>query len=43
MKLLLKGGDHWFPLLELKVLLLVGMLKVYERVGALIHLRMRGI
>jgi hypothetical protein len=43
LKLLLKGGDHCYPLLELEVLLLIGMFKVYDRVGACIHLRTRGI
>jgi hypothetical protein len=43
LKLLLKVGDHYCPLLELRVLLLIGVLKVYDRMGALIHLRTRGI
>jgi hypothetical protein len=41
--LLLKDGDHHYPLLELEVLLLIGMLKVYDRMGALVHLRTSGI
>jgi hypothetical protein len=32
-----QGGDHCCPLLELEISLLVGMLKVYDRKGALIH------
>jgi hypothetical protein len=43
LNLLLKWGDHRCPLLELKVLLLVGMLKVYDRIGALVHQLMRHI
>jgi hypothetical protein len=35
--LLLKGGDHCCPLLKLEVLLLVGMLKVYDHMGTLVH------
>jgi hypothetical protein len=38
LKLLLKGGDHRCPLLELEVLLLVGVLKVHDRVGVGVHL-----
>jgi hypothetical protein len=41
MNQLLKRGDHPCPLLQLEVLLLVGMLKVYKRVGALVHQLMR--
>jgi hypothetical protein len=37
LNLLLKGGNHSCPLLNLKVLLLVGVLKVYDCVSALIH------
>jgi hypothetical protein len=37
MNLLLKGGDHRYPLRKVEVLLLVSMLQVYDRVGALIH------
>jgi hypothetical protein len=37
LNLLLKGGDHCCPLLELEVLLLIGMLQVYDHVGALVH------
>jgi hypothetical protein len=35
--LLLKRGNHRCPLLKLEVLLLIGMLKVYDHVSALIH------
>jgi hypothetical protein len=38
LKLLLKGGDHYYPLLELKLLLLIGVLKVYDCVGATVDL-----
>jgi hypothetical protein len=38
LKLLLKGGDHYYPLRERELLLLIGMLKVYDRVGATVHL-----
>jgi hypothetical protein len=37
LNLLLKGGDHGCPLLKLEVLLLIGVLKVYDHVGATIH------
>jgi hypothetical protein len=37
LNLLLKRGDHRCPLLKLEVLLLIGMLEVYDHVGALIH------
>jgi hypothetical protein len=37
LKLLLKIGDHRCPLLELEVLLLDMVLKVYDPVRALIH------
>jgi hypothetical protein len=43
LKLLLKGGDHCCHLLELEVLLLVGVLKVYDCMGVLVHLRMSSI
>jgi hypothetical protein len=43
LKLLLKDGEHWYPFLELEVLLLIVMLKVYDRVGAIVHLHMSGI
>jgi hypothetical protein len=35
LKLLLKGGDHCCPILEVEILLLVGVLKVYDRMGVL--------
>jgi hypothetical protein len=38
LKLLLKGGNCRCPRLELKVLLLHSMLKVYDRVGESVHL-----
>jgi hypothetical protein len=38
LKLPLKGGDCHCPLLELEVLLLVGVLEVYNRIGAGVHL-----
>jgi hypothetical protein len=41
--MLLNDGDHHCPLLELEVLLLIGMLKVYDHVGALVHLHMSGV
>jgi hypothetical protein len=37
LNLLLKRGNHRCPLLKLKVLLLVGVLKVYDHVSALVH------
>jgi hypothetical protein len=43
LKLLLKGSDHCCPVLELEFLLLIGVLKVYDRVGATVHLLMSGI
>jgi hypothetical protein len=36
--LLLKGGNHYFPLLELEFLLLIGVLTVYDRMGVTVHL-----
>jgi hypothetical protein len=43
LKLLLNGGDHYNPLVELEILLLIGALKVHDRVGALIYHFMSGI
>jgi hypothetical protein len=43
LKLLLKDGDRRCPLLELEVLLLIGVVKVYDCVGALVHLCTSGI
>jgi hypothetical protein len=37
LNLLHKRDDHRCPLLELEVLLLVGVLEVYDRVSALVH------
>jgi hypothetical protein len=37
LNLLLKRGNHCCPLLMLKVLLLVGVLEVYDHVSALVH------
>jgi hypothetical protein len=37
LKLLLKGGNHCCPHLELEIPLLLSLLKVYDRKGALIH------
>jgi hypothetical protein len=37
MNLLLKWGGHCCPFLELKVMLLTGMLEVYDHMGVLIH------
>jgi hypothetical protein len=37
LNLLLKRGNHRCPLLKLEVLLLVGVLEVYDRVSALVH------
>jgi hypothetical protein len=37
LNLQLKRGNHRCPLLKLKLLLLVGVLEVYDRVSALIH------
>jgi hypothetical protein len=37
LNLLLKRGNHHCPLLKLDVLLLIGMLEVYDRVSALVH------
>jgi hypothetical protein len=36
--LLLKGGNHYCPLLELEFLLLIGVLTVYDRMGVTVHL-----
>jgi hypothetical protein len=38
LELLLESGDRHCPLLDFKVLLLDGMLEVYNRVGAGVHL-----
>jgi hypothetical protein len=35
--LLLKRGNHHYPLLKLEVMLLIGMLEVYNRVSVLVH------
>jgi hypothetical protein len=43
LNLLLKGGDHRYPLLKLEVLILVGVLEVYDHVGMLVHHRTSGI
>jgi hypothetical protein len=37
LNLLLKRGNHYCPLLKLEVLLLIGVLEVYDRVSALVH------
>jgi hypothetical protein len=37
LNLLLKGGNHHCPLLKIKVMLLVGVLEVYDRVSVLNH------
>jgi hypothetical protein len=37
---LLESGDHHYPLLKLEVLLLDGVLEVYNHVGAGVHLLM---
>jgi hypothetical protein len=37
LNLLLKRGNHCYPLLNLEVLLLVGVLEVYDRVSAVVH------
>jgi hypothetical protein len=43
LNLLLKGGDHRYPLLKLEVLILVGVLEVYDHMGMLVHHRTSGI
>jgi hypothetical protein len=43
MKLLLEIGNHRCPLLELKVLLLDVVLKVYDRVRALLQHLVSGV
>jgi hypothetical protein len=43
LNLLLKGDDHRYPLLKLKVLLVIGVHEVYKCMGALIHHRMSGV
>jgi hypothetical protein len=43
LNLLLKRGDHRHPPLKLKVLLLVGVLEVYNHVTVLIHQLMRRV
>jgi hypothetical protein len=43
LKLLLKSGDHRCSLLEVKVLLLNMVLKVYNGVSTLVHHRASGV
>jgi hypothetical protein len=43
LKLLLKGDDHFYPLLELYILQLVSVLKVYDRMDVLIHISMSSV
>jgi hypothetical protein len=43
LNLLLKGGDHRCPLLNLEVLLLIGMLEVYDHVGTLVYHHTSGV
>jgi hypothetical protein len=38
LELLLESGDHRCPLLKLEVLLLDGMLEMYNHMGAGVHL-----
>jgi hypothetical protein len=37
LNLLHKRGNHHYPLLKLEVLLLIGVLKVYDRMSAPVH------
>jgi hypothetical protein len=43
LNLLLKRGNHRCPLHKLEVLLLIGMLEVYDHVSALIHQLLRRV
>jgi hypothetical protein len=43
LNLLLKRGNHHCPLLKLEVLLLIGVLEVYDSVSVLVHQLMRQV
>jgi hypothetical protein len=43
LNLLLKRGNHCCPLLKLEVLLLIGVLEVYDCVSALVHQLVRRV